>query len=70
MRTPYIIVIVLALRLVSGCATKVNNPADAKAIRDLDAEYSKDFTSQDVAWFSTKYFANGAIELPPKSFHV
>jgi ketosteroid isomerase-like protein len=65
MKSAYSVIIVLGLLLVSACTQKVNDPADAKAIRDLSAGYDKAASSQDIAWFSSNYYTDAAVALPP-----
>jgi len=65
MKTTYAVILVSVLLLVSACAQKVNDPADAQAIRNLMAEYEKAAISRDLAWFSSNFFTDDAVELPP-----
>jgi uncharacterized protein (TIGR02246 family) len=65
MKTACAVIIVLGLLLVSACSQKVNDPADAEAIRNLNAEYDKAASSQDLAWFSANFYTDDAVALPP-----
>jgi ketosteroid isomerase-like protein len=65
MKTAHAVIIVLVLLLLSGCAQKVNDPADAQAIRNLNADYDKAASSQDLAWLSSNFYTDDAVALPP-----
>jgi ketosteroid isomerase-like protein len=70
MKSAFVVIIVLTLLLVSGCSQRVNDPADAQAIRDLSAGYDRAASSQDLAWFSSNYYAADAVALPPNQPQV
>ena len=65
MKTTYVVAIVMALFLVSACGPTVNAPADIEAIKNLEAGYEEAYNSGDLDWFSSTYWANDAIRLPP-----
>ena len=65
MKTAYAITAVLALFLVSACGPTVNAPADMEAIRNLNAGYEEAYNSRDLDWFSSTYYADDAVRLPP-----
>jgi ketosteroid isomerase-like protein len=65
MKSAYAVVIVLALLFVSACTQKVNDPADVKAIKDLNEGYDKAESTGDLAWFNANYYADKAVTLPP-----
>jgi ketosteroid isomerase-like protein len=65
MRTICVTTIVLTFLLASACTQKVNDPAVEQAIRDLSVGYDEAATSQNLAWFSSNYYADGAVTLPP-----
>lgn len=55
----------LTLLLVSGCGQKVDDPADAEAIRQLISEYGKAETENNVDWFRTVCYLDDAERMPP-----
>jgi len=51
--------------LFSACAQKVNDPADVQAIKNLYVEFDKADMANDTAWFTSAYFLDGAVRMPP-----
>jgi ketosteroid isomerase-like protein len=65
MKSIYGVLLCVLLLLVSGCAQKVNDPADIKAIKDnLDA-FNKAEMANDVAWFTSKCYLENSLRMPP-----
>ena len=48
MRTTYAVILCVLLLLVSGCAQKVNDPADVQAIKKTVDDYAKAFNAGDA----------------------
>ena len=65
MKTAYTVVIMLALLFVSACTQKVNDPADAEAIKTLGEGYDNAVNSRDLDWVRTNFYAEDAVTLPP-----
>ena len=70
MKSVYAAILCVLLLLVSGCAQKVNDPTDVKAINDLLAGYSKAVLAKDASFFESTYYQNDAVRLPPNSVPV
>ena len=65
MRTTYAVILCVLLLLFSACAQKVNDPADVQAIKNLYLEFDKADMANDTAWFTSAYFLDGAVRMPP-----
>ena len=70
MKTAYVVTIALALLLVSACGPTVNAPADEKALEELNARYVEAYNSRDFDWFSSNFFTEDAVILPPNEMPV
>jgi len=64
MKTVYGVILVSMLLLVTGCAQKVNDPADVEAIRNLDAVYDEANNAGDPVALAD-YFTDDAVRLGP-----
>jgi len=65
MKRAYVAALCVLLLLVSACAQKVNDPADAKAIKDLLVDYAKPYMANETAWYTSTYYLEGAVRMPP-----
>ena len=65
MKTIYAVVLISVALLAVGCAQRVNDPADVQAIKNLYVEFDKADMANDTAWFTSAYFLDGAVRMPP-----
>jgi len=65
MKSIYAAILCVLLLLVSACAQKVNDPADVQAVKNLFLEFDKAAMAKDTAWFTSAYFLDGAVRMPP-----
>ena len=70
MKSVYAGILCVLLLLFSGCAQKVNDPEDVKAVHDLLAGYSKAFMAKETAFFESTYYRDDAIRLQPNGLPV
>jgi ketosteroid isomerase-like protein len=64
MKTVYSVVIIMMLLLFSACGGGVNNPADAKALEELNTAYNDAMNSGDLDWIGANYYTADAVLLP------
>lgn len=66
MKTSYAVTIMmLVLFLVPACTQKVDDPADAEAIKNLNAGYAEAYSSRDLDWIRANFYTEDAVTLPP-----
>jgi ketosteroid isomerase-like protein len=70
MKSVYAGTLCVLLLLVIGCAQKVNDPADIKAIKDLLTGFPKAAMDKDVAFFESTYYSDDAIRFQPNGLPV
>jgi ketosteroid isomerase-like protein len=64
MKTIRPVVLILTLLLFSACGPRVNDPATAKALEDLNKGYNEAINSRDLDWIRVNYYTDDAVMLP------
>ena len=65
MKIAYVVIFCILLLFFSACAQKVNDPTDLKAINDLLAAFPKAEMANDAAWFTSTFYLENAVQMPP-----